>query len=76
MASFEPTTTQKNAVLDVLRGSGLDPAAGFEWVERRSAITQSGYGRPPYTVQALVHHPTGYWFQFDVDAQRSSLWAI
>jgi hypothetical protein len=48
VASFEPTTTQKNAVLDVLRGSGLDPAAGFEWVERRSAITQSGYGRPPY----------------------------
>lgn len=75
MPNHELPTTQKNALLDVIRAEGLDPQ-DFSWEEVLSSATLVGAGRQPYTVERLLHRPTGYWFKFDVDANRSgSLWA-
>lgn len=75
MATHNVTRTRKNAILNAIQESGLDPA-DFAWREQPSAITQVGPGRDPYTIEVLVHEPTGYFFCFDVDASRGSLWAI
>jgi hypothetical protein len=75
VATHDVTATQKNAILSAIQESGLDPA-DFEWTEEPSVITQTGPGRDPYTVEVLVHEPTGYSFRFDVDDSRGSLWAI
>lgn len=39
-------------------------------------MTQVGAGRDAYTVEQLIHQPTGYWFRFDINAARGPLWAI
>lgn len=75
MATHALSTTRKNAVLGAIQAAGLD-AADFVWRDRRSSVTQVGAGRDAYTVEQLFHQPTGYWFRFDIDAARGSLWAI
>lgn len=76
MASFELSTTRRNAVLQVIQAAGLEPA-DFSWEGAHSEATAVGLGRDPYTVEMLVHEPTGYFFKFDVDDNRNgSLWAI
>jgi hypothetical protein len=75
VATFNLTVRQKNDVFDAIRDYGLDPRE-FVWLEQLTEVTQVGPGHEPYTVQVLAHAPTGYWFQFDVDDRRGSLWAI
>jgi hypothetical protein len=73
VASYELTRTQKNAVLDAIRETRLDPLE-FAWEEHDSSVTHPS--DETFTVETLIHRPTEYWFQFDVDDSRSSLWAI
>lgn len=69
------TKIQKNAVLDAIQSAGLNPA-DFEWTKGSSEITAVGPGRAAFSIDVLVHGPTGYSFRFDVDDSRSSLWAV
>jgi hypothetical protein len=66
VADHELTRTQRNAVLALIVDAGLDPA-GFRWDETNSSVPHGHR----FTVQRLVHRPTGYWFQFDVDTRGS-----
>ena len=75
MASYEVTQTRKNAILQHVQAAGLD-ARDFVWSEEPSEITHVGLGRDAYTVEVLVHQPTGYWFGFDVDDESGGTWAI
>ena len=75
MASYEVTQTRKNAILQHIQAAGLD-ARDFVWSEEPSEITHVGLGRDAFTVEVLVHQPTGYWFGFDVDDESGSTWAI
>jgi hypothetical protein len=75
VASYEVTPTRKNAILQHIQAAGLD-ARDFVWSEEPSEITHVGLGRDAYTVDVLVHQPTGYWFGFDVDDESGSTWAI
>jgi hypothetical protein len=77
VATHNVSVTRKNAVLGAIQAAGLD-AAEFVWNEEPSEITAVGLGREPYTVEVLVHRPTGYSFRFDIDGNTNtgSLWAI
>jgi hypothetical protein len=75
MASYDVSQTRKNAILQHIQAAGLD-LRDFVWTEEPSEITQVGLGHDPFTVEALVHQPTGYWFCFDVDDASGSPWAI
>jgi hypothetical protein len=74
VASYDVSQTRKNAILHHIQEAGLDPH-DFVWSEEPSEITHAALGREPFTVEVLVHQPTGYWFGFDVDADGSP-WAI
>jgi hypothetical protein len=74
MASYDVSQTRKNAILHHVQEAGLD-AHDFVWSEEPSEITHVRLGRDPFTVEVLVHQPTGYWFCFDVDVSGSP-WAI
>ena len=75
MASYDVSHTRKNAILHHIQEAGLDPH-DFVWSEEPSEITHVGLGHEPFTVEALVHQPTGYWFCFDVDDASGAPWAI
>ena len=75
MPYFPLTQTRRNTVLGAIGQAGLD-AVDFVWDIEPSEATVVGLGGEPVTVDVLEHRPTEYWFKFDVDATRASLWAI
>ena len=52
--------TQTNQVYELIREQGLNPDE-FEWHKIDGLIESS------YTINKLVHEPTGYYFIFDID---------
>jgi hypothetical protein len=76
VATYSLPRTKRNAVLGAIQGSGLNPPE-FQWEEQPSSQRQVRSGGEPFTVEVLVHRPTGYWFMFDVDANHEdSAWAV
>jgi hypothetical protein len=72
---FSLTRIQKNSVLEAIQAAELS-AADFKWIRTTSDVTQSGPGRAPFQIDTLLHGPTRYYFSFDIDHRRSSLWAV
>jgi hypothetical protein len=70
----ELLTTQRNDVLAAITDSGLNPVE-FEWGEVMSDVTP-GIFESSYTVQSLLHVPTGAAFVFDIDSSRADHYAI
>lgn len=74
MLSHDLTNVQRNAVLEALRRTGLDPHE-FAWQEVHTDSQQIGLGHEPFNVPVLMHTPTGFAFVFDIDS-RGRHWAI
>jgi hypothetical protein len=62
-------TTQKNAVLAVIRTHGLDPRE-FEWSTTTTRVNDYGPGWVPLSVPHLTHAPSGSTFTFDFSEDR------
>jgi hypothetical protein len=70
VADFSLPQTKKNEILGMILEVGLD-RADFEWRQVASSVAH-GHA---FSVEALVHRPTGYFFEFGVD-NKGSLWAF
>jgi len=75
VATHELLTTQRNAVLEAIVNEGLNPS-DFEWRTQKSQVTPSPTYGIPYSIEVLVHVPTGSAFAFDLDAAYGHHYAV